>query len=136
MISFGRFAIAAAAAVIAVAPVQAAQLRLSNFMAPTHPYEDLVFKSFADAVSAATQGEVTVTVYSGGMLGQGGIEQYNRAVDGVADLVFTLPGYTASLFPKTLLSELPGVITVEGGSYRTPCSASWNRRDAPDSMET
>jgi TRAP-type C4-dicarboxylate transport system substrate-binding protein len=32
-------------------------------------------------------------------------------VDGVAELAFGLPGYTAANFPLTLLTELPGVLT-------------------------
>ena len=31
-------------------------------------------------------------------------------LDGVADIVYALPGYTASQFKKTLLVELPGVV--------------------------
>lgn len=113
---FARMTMLAASVLAGMAPAFAADLKLANFMPPTHPYEAAVFGAFANAVSEATRGEVTVSVYSGGLLGQGGVEQYNRAVDGVADIVFSLPGYTASVFPKTLLAELPGVITVEHGT--------------------
>jgi TRAP-type C4-dicarboxylate transport system substrate-binding protein len=39
-------------------------------------------------------------------------------VDGVTDIAFGLPGYTASSFPKTLLTELPGVISAETGTAK------------------
>ena len=37
------------------------------------------------------------------------MEQYQRAVRRVAEISYGLPGYTSSVFPKTLLIELPGV---------------------------
>ena len=109
-------ATAACLAAWAIAPVKAEELKLANFMSPNHPYETAVFGDFAKRVSDATGGEVTVQVYSGGELGPGPAEQYKRAVDGVADIIFGLPGYTAANFPMTLLAELPGVITEEGGT--------------------
>jgi len=110
---------ALAAAIVMTAAVAAARdLRLADFQPPTHFIVDDVYKPFADAVSAGTNGDVSVSVFMGGELGQGPAEQYNRAVDGVADIVFGLPGYTASAFPKTLLAELPGVITPETGTER------------------
>lgn len=106
-------------AVTATTPVSGAsaeRLRLANFMSPNSPYEKPVFKAFADRVAELSKDEVKVKIYSGGELGPGPKEQYNRVIDGVAELVFTLPGYTASHFPRTLLMELPGVITQEGGT--------------------
>lgn len=91
-------------------------LRLANYMSPNHPFEKKVFAVFADRVAELTKGQVTVRVYSGGELGAGPADQYNRVVDGAADIVYGLPGYTASLFPKTLLIELPGVITEANGT--------------------
>lgn len=103
-------------AFLSAATSMAADLSLANFMSPNHPYEAGVFKPFAESVKTATAGEVTVTIYSGGELGTGPKEQYNRAVDGVADFAFALPGYTASHFPTTLLTELPGIISEERGT--------------------
>jgi TRAP-type C4-dicarboxylate transport system substrate-binding protein len=67
-------------------------------------------------VAERTGGDVTVRIHSGGELGPGPVEQYSRAVDGVADLAISLPGYTASTFPLTLVAELPGVLNVETGT--------------------
>lgn len=108
-----------AAALIVSAPVAFARdLTLADFQPPTHFVVDAVYTPFAEALAAATNGELNVRVYMGGELGPGPAEQYNRAVDGVADIVFGLPGYTASAFPKTLLAELPGVIETETGTAR------------------
>jgi TRAP-type C4-dicarboxylate transport system substrate-binding protein len=94
----------------------AEDLKFANFMPPMHPYVEGAFQPFADMVGEATGGDVTVTLYSGGELGPGPVEQYSRVVDGVAELAVSLPGYTASQFPMTLIAELPGVITEATGT--------------------
>lgn len=96
----------------------AGELKLADFQPPTHPYVQQVYAPFATAIKDKTQGAVTVRVYMGGELGPGPVEQLNRAITGVADIAFALPGYTAANFPKTLLSELPGVVTSETGTER------------------
>ncbi|MGO4855413.1 TRAP transporter substrate-binding protein [Phaeovulum sp. W22_SRMD_FR3] len=110
--------VAAGAVMAAVlgASAMADELKFANFMAPTHPYVAGAFQPFADAVGAKTNGGVTVKLYNGGELGAGPVDQYSRVVDGVAELAISLPGYTASNFPLTLLTELPGVITETHGT--------------------
>lgn len=88
----------------------AEDLKLADFQPATHPYAEKVYAPFAEEIATRTGGAVTVSVYMGGELGPGPAEQYSRAVDGVAEITFGLPGYTAANFPKTLLTELPGVV--------------------------
>ena len=111
-------AAAAAGAVLGLtAPAaQAQEMKFANFMAPTHPYVAGTFDPFAARVAQATDGAVTVKVYNGGELGAGPADQYARVVDGVAELAVGLPGYTASTFPLTLVTELPGVLTEAEGT--------------------
>ncbi|MES0863289.1 TRAP transporter substrate-binding protein [Ruegeria sp. SCPT10] len=94
----------------------AEELSLADFQPPQHFVLGAVYEPFNDAISEATGGEVTLRAYMGGELGPGPKEQYSRVVDGVADLAFGLPGYTASTFPTTLLAELPGVIAADTGT--------------------
>lgn len=103
---------------------KAETLKFANFMAPTHPYVASTFEPFAKAVEEVTKGEVKVQLYNGGELGAGPAEQYARAVDGVADLSISLPGYTASNFPLTLVAELPGVLAEADGTEKL-----WNHLD-------
>jgi TRAP-type C4-dicarboxylate transport system substrate-binding protein len=105
-----------ASALLAASPALAQDLRLADFQPPTHFVVGAAYGPFADAISAGTGGAVSVSVFMGGELGPGPAEQYNRTVDGVVDLAFGLPGYTASTFPKTLLAELPGVISADTGT--------------------
>lgn len=108
--------IAATALGVLATNAVAEELSLADFQPPQHFVVDRVYTPFADAVANATDGRVTVRVYMGGELGPGPLEQYNRVVDGVADIAFGLPGYTASNFPLTLMAELPGVIAPETGT--------------------
>jgi TRAP-type C4-dicarboxylate transport system substrate-binding protein len=91
-------------------------LKFANFMAPTHPYVESTFAPFAKDVEDLTKGDVKVQLYNGGELGAGPAEQYDRAVHGVAEFSISLPGYTASTFPLTLIAELPGVIDEKTGT--------------------
>ncbi|MEI4488753.1 TRAP transporter substrate-binding protein [Frigidibacter sp. MR17.14] len=113
-----RFLLSAAVATLIVwtAPSRAEELKFANFMAPTHPYVAGAFQPFADDVAKATEGALTVRLYNGGELGAGPAEQYSRVVDGVAELAISLPGYTASNFPLTLLTELPGMVDEATGT--------------------
>lgn len=96
----------------------ATELKLGDFQPPNHFVVESTYAPFAKAIEDATGGAVTVKTYMGGELGPGPAEQYNRTVEGVLDIGFGLPGYTAANFPKTLLTELPGVITPETGTER------------------
>ncbi|PTQ68328.1 TRAP transporter substrate-binding protein [Celeribacter persicus] len=108
-------ALTAALTVMGVA-AHAEDMKFANYMPPMHPYVAGAFQPFADMVSEGTHGEVTVTIYSGGELGPGPVEQYSRVVDGVAEFAISLPGYTASQFPLTLTAELPGVLNEATGT--------------------
>lgn len=94
----------------------AEELKLAHFGSTKYPLHVQVFVPFAEEFGAATGGATTMRVYPGGELGKGPAKQYDRVLDGVADVVYALPGYTASQFKKTLLVELPGVIP-EGSDF-------------------
>ncbi|MEM7442647.1 MAG: C4-dicarboxylate ABC transporter substrate-binding protein, partial [Pseudomonadota bacterium] len=85
------------------------ELSLGHFMPPRHTMHGGVFEPWAEQVAEITDGEVTVRIFPAGELGAGPVQQYSRAVDGIADITFGLQGYTSSEFPRTLLAELPGL---------------------------
>lgn len=96
----------------------ATDLKLADFQPPTHFVVENAYTAFSETIAEKTGGEVSVTLYMGGELGPGPLKQYDRVVEGVTDIAFGLPGYTANNFPKTLLTELPGVIDAETGTDR------------------
>ncbi|MEL7114778.1 MAG: TRAP transporter substrate-binding protein DctP, partial [Pseudomonadota bacterium] len=87
------------------------ELKLAHFASTKYHLHVEMFTPLAEQLADATGGETTIKIYPGGELGAGPAKQYDRALDGVADISYALPGYTASQFKKTLLVELPGVVT-------------------------
>lgn len=106
----------AAAAILASAPVTAETLSIAHFVPPQHTLTTAVIDPFIAAATAAPS-DLEVNVYPGGELGAGPLEQYVRAVQGVADIVWGLQGYTSSQFTKTMLAELPGVKAADRNGY-------------------
>jgi TRAP-type C4-dicarboxylate transport system substrate-binding protein len=77
----------------------AKDLSLSYFMGPKHPMNGAVFTPFAEKLAEVSGGEMTVSQFPGGALNSAPPKQYSILLDGVADIAFHLPGYTAQLFP-------------------------------------
>ena len=94
---------------IVAGPAAAAEIKLAHFMSPRHPMDRFLMRPWAEEVAKATNNALTVRIYPGGALGKGPVAQFKRAVDGVADVTFGLPGFTSKLFPRTGVIELPGV---------------------------
>ena len=84
-------------------------LKFASFVPAKYVLHKPIFQKLADDLEKATNGEVKIKIYPAGALGKGPVEQYQRAVRRIAEITYGLPGYTSSVFPKTLLIELPGV---------------------------
>lgn len=84
-------------------------LKLAHFVSPGHVVTSSLVNPLVEGVAADTNGTLNIRVYPGGELGAGPLEQYVRVLQGVADIVWGLQGYTSSQFPKTMIAELPGV---------------------------
>lgn len=102
-------AFTASAALSLAAPVAAQELSLAYFMGPGHPANAGVFTPFGERLLEASGGTVTVRQYPGGALNGSPPNQYSILLDGVADIVFALPGYTADVFPMTNVLAMPGI---------------------------
>ena len=87
----------------------AKNLALSYFMGPSHPMNAGIFTPFAERLEQVSDGALKVTLYSGGALNSSPPKQYSILLDGVADIAFHLPGYTAQLFPITTAITTPGI---------------------------
>ena len=84
-------------------------LKFASFVPPQYILHKPIFLKLGEDLAKATNGDVKIKVYAAGALGKGPVEQYQRAVRRIAEISYGLPGYTSSVFPKTLLIELPGV---------------------------
>lgn len=104
------------------------ELKLAHFASTKYHLHNEMFLPLAEKIAEATGGDTTIRVYPGGELGKGPVKQYDRVIDGVADIVYAIPGYTASQFKKTLLAEVPGI--VKPGANKT--EALWANVDMLD----
>jgi len=104
---------AAALAIASMMPLKsfAEELSVANFVPPQHHTNAVLFKWFADEVAERSGGSLTVKVFPAGQLGAGPVQQYKRAVEGVADITFGLQAYTPAIFPKSMLIIPPGKAT-------------------------
>ena len=98
---------------------KAKELKLAHFMPTVHTLHQEVFRPLAENLAAATGGAVTIKIYPAGSLGKGPLQQYKRAVTGVADITFCIQSYSATLFPRSLIATQPGVTrSAEQGTRR------------------
>lgn len=79
------------------------------FMGPGHILNKALFTPYAEELAKVSGGELTIQQFPGGALNSAPPKQYAILLQGVADMVFTLPGYTGDLFPLTNVVTLPDV---------------------------
>jgi TRAP-type transport system periplasmic protein len=82
-------------------------LKLHHFLPPVSNGHARMLAPWAKAVEAASQGKIKIDIFPSMQLGGTPPQLYDQARDGVADIVWTLPGSTAGRFPTTEVFELP-----------------------------
>lgn len=87
----------------------AADLKLATWMSPKHPLNSKVFPKLIKDAAAVTGGTLKIKLFPSGQLGKGGPPQWKRAIERVADITFGVQGYTATIFPRSMIVSLPGV---------------------------
>jgi TRAP-type C4-dicarboxylate transport system substrate-binding protein len=99
----------AAPAVLRVGRVGAAEvtMRLHHFMAGVSPGHREFLVPWGKKVESESGGRIKVDVFPSMQLGGAPPQLFDQAKDGVVDLVWTLPGYTANRFPIIEVFELP-----------------------------
>lgn len=102
--------LALAALVLGANPVSAREitLRQAHFMPAGSWQQQELFLAWAAAVDRASGGRIGVDVYPAQTLGSAAAG-YDNAVAGIADVTWTVQGYTANRFPLSQLVELPGL---------------------------
>jgi len=92
------------------------------------------FKSmswWAKKVEKDSGGKIKITMYGSMQLGGKPPDLYDQVRTGVVDLIFTLPGYTAGLFPATSAFELPfiGAKTPVASAAFDAYVRKWGKKD-------
>jgi TRAP-type C4-dicarboxylate transport system substrate-binding protein len=111
------FSIAVAALLPAMAQAQEVILKVAHFVPPTAPGHTKFIAPWCDKIAAESQGKIKCQIYPAMQLGGTPQQLLSQVRDGVADVVWTLPGYTPGRLPVTEVFELPFMtIGQEGGS--------------------
>lgn len=114
MYGLKSFFLTAQASVVAVAFSTAAMAQeytftIHHFLSPKAPAQTALIEPWAQSIEEASGGRIAFEIFPAMSLGGSPPELYSQVRDGVADIVWTLPGYTPGTFPRTEVFELPGI---------------------------
>lgn len=109
MTALGTVAVGAMAATGAFAQAEVT-LRMHQFLPAQANVPALVLDVWADQVQEASGGRIVIERYPSMQLGGAPPELMDQAIDGVADIVWTVVGYTPGRFPSTEVFELPFMV--------------------------
>jgi TRAP-type C4-dicarboxylate transport system substrate-binding protein len=82
-------------------------LKLHQFLPAQSAVPSLILDVWADKVEADSGGRIKIDRFPSMQLGGTPPELVDQAIDGVADIVWTVVGYTPGRFPSTEVFELP-----------------------------
>ena len=91
------------------ADAQEVTLRMHHFLPPVANGHSKFLKPWADKVAAESNGRIKIDIFPSMQLGGTPPQLFDQARDGVADIVWTLPGNTPGRFPGIEAFELPFV---------------------------
>ncbi len=100
----------AGAALVAVAGAASGQevvLKVHHFLPPPSTAHSKFIKPWCDKIGKESGGRLKCQIYPAMQLGGTPPQLIDQVRDGVADIVWTLPGYTAGRFPAIEVFELP-----------------------------
>jgi len=89
-----------------VSSASANELKLATFEPPKAFIASKILAAWASKVNACANGEATVKMFAGGVLGSPP-KQYDIVTSGVADISWTVLGYIGGQFPLSSVIELP-----------------------------
>ncbi len=92
------------------ASAQEVTLKLHQFLPPQANVPRLVLDVWADNVERDSDGRIKVDRFPSMQLGGRPPELLDQAIDGVADVIWTVVGYTPGRFPSTEVFELPFMV--------------------------
>jgi TRAP-type C4-dicarboxylate transport system substrate-binding protein len=121
-------------AVVSVnALAQEVTLKISHFFPPTSNAHANILVPWTQRVEAASKGRIKFQIYPSMQLGGAPNQLFDQAKDGVADIVWTLPGYTPGRFPTSEVFELP--LMVQSGEQASRAIWEYSQRHLIDEFK-
>ena len=121
--------VGAAALALAAAGAARAQehtFTLHHFLSELSPAHTEMLVPWVERVEELSGGQVEIQIYPNMTLGGRPPELIQQARDGVADIIWTVNGYTAGLFPRSEVFELPTVYVNDPGATNLAMRAMFN----------
>lgn len=111
-----RIAPAALGLVLVAGPVAAQEvtLKISHFLPGVALVQKAVLEPWCEDIRRDSAGRIECRFFPSMQLGGTPAQLADLVKNGVADVVWTAPGYSAGRFPKTEALELPGVLPLGG----------------------
>jgi len=128
-----KWGIALIAAISGNALAQEVTLKISHFFPPTSNAHANILVPWTQRVEAASKGRIKFQIYPSMQLGGAPNQLFDQAKDGVADVVWTLPGYTPGRFPKSEVFELP--LMVESGEQASRAAWEYSQKHLLDEFK-
>ena len=97
---------------------QTVTLKFHTFMAPQSVVWQEMHTVWMDKVEKESGGRIRFQRFPAMQLGGSPVNLYDQVRDGVADVIWTLPGYTPGRFPRSEVFELPFMMTDPEGTSR------------------
>jgi TRAP-type C4-dicarboxylate transport system substrate-binding protein len=114
--------VAVAMAIAVPATAQEVTLKVHHFWAPTAMGPSTILVPWCDKIAKESNNRMKCQIYPAMQLGGAPPQLIDQVKDGVADIVWTLPGYTAGRFPMMEVFELPFMST----SAEATSQAAWD----------
>jgi TRAP-type C4-dicarboxylate transport system substrate-binding protein len=118
---FSLRTLAALAAGLAFATATQAEevtLRIHHFLPAGAPIQAKVLEPWCQKITKESANQIKCKIFSSMQLGGSAPQLYDQARDGVADVIWTIPGYTPGRFLVTELFELPFMMNTPEATSR------------------
>jgi TRAP-type C4-dicarboxylate transport system substrate-binding protein len=100
-------AVALIACLLPAARAQEITLKVAHFLPTSSTTHARFIAPWCERIRAQSNGRLRCQIFPSMQLGGTPPQLFDQARDGIADIVWTLPGYTAGRFPVTEVFELP-----------------------------
>ena len=104
------------------ASAQTITLKVHHFLGPQSIQHTTMLKTWCDNIARDSGNRLNCQIYPAMQLGDSPPQLFDQAKDGVADVVWTVAGYTANRFVRSQVFELPFMMTNAGATSR----AAWD----------
>jgi TRAP-type C4-dicarboxylate transport system substrate-binding protein len=108
---FTQFAVTAVLSVSISAGAQEVTLKVAHFLPAGAPAQQRVLQPFCDSLKKDSNGRIACQFYPAMQLGGTPAQLVDQVRNGVADIVWTAPGYSTGRFPIIEAFELPFLVS-------------------------